>query len=129
MQVPPFLVRRFYVERSLRNTPTGFAMEAHNPIAEATLVGVGRIAIDGHEIERDAITAVRESTGERIRAGDLSPERPIRVQRGDRVTLEVEGERLEPGKHRLEIELHEQNMGIISFGMTEELREPDEGAH
>ncbi len=106
MNIPGFLARQFYVSGSLRNTTDGFQLQAQNPMGDGTLVGVGRIVVDGREIPTAAVTAHREGeVGAPIRASDVSPERPIHVRVGDRVTLHVDGLRLNPGNHRLEVEL------------------------
>lgn len=121
MQVPGFLARQFYVKGSLRNTENGFRLEAHNPMGQGTLVGVGRIAVDGRVIELAKVSAVRAGESEPIRAAELSRERPIRVDKGDRVTLLVESEPLSAGDHRLEVELEEAGIGRLSFTVSDRL--------
>ncbi|CAN5605197.1 MAG: hypothetical protein H0V12_05810 [Chloroflexi bacterium] len=123
MQIPGFLARKFYVKGSLRNTADGFALEAHNPMGDATLVGVGRIAVDGRSIDPADISATRKGDAAPIRATDLSRTNPIAVQVGDRVRLHVRGEALAPGEHRLEVELHELNIGNLRFSISDRLAE------
>ncbi len=47
---PGFIARQFYVAGSLRNTDTGWELQAQNPMGEGMLVGVGRMHVDGREI-------------------------------------------------------------------------------
>ncbi len=98
MEVPAFLARQFLVPGSLRNTRGGFSLEVQNPIADGTLVGVGRIAVDGEAIAPDAVSAVRVADPEPILARRISREHPVAVRRGDRVTL-IAGEPLTGGEH------------------------------
>src|SRR3990172_12297755 len=113
MQVPGFLARRFYVAGSLRNTETGFQLQAQNPMGAGTLVGIGRLSVDDHPIPVEAVSAVRDGDPTPLHATDVSPRRPIRVAVGDRVTLFVAGQTLAPGRHRLDVELYELNMGRL----------------
>lgn len=121
MDVPGFLVRQFYVKGSLRNSERGFELQARNPMGDGALVGVGRLAVDGQPIAADAVRALREGDATPIQASEVSPQQPIRVRKGDRVTLLVDGPRLEPGEHRLEVELDELNMGRLRFSVRDRL--------
>jgi len=123
VEVPSFLARQFYVAGSLRNTPSGFRLEARNPLGAGTLVGIGRIAVDGHAIAPEAVAALREGDAEPIRASDVSRFRPIKVAVGDRVTLIVDGEPLAAGQHRLEVELFELNLGALRFAISDPVAE------
>lgn len=121
MDVPGFLVRQFYVKGSLRNSAGGFELQARNPVGEGALVGVGRLAIDGQVISPESVRALREGDDAPIQASEVSLQRPIRVRQGDRVTLLVEGPRLERGEHRLEVELDELNLGRLRFSVRDRL--------
>jgi hypothetical protein len=121
VQIPGFLARQFYVSGSLRNTVDGFRLEAQNPMGDGTLVGIGRIAVDGTDIPVDAITAHRDGDADAIAATAVSRATPIAVRKGDRVTLHVRGEALAPGDHRLEVELHERDLGTLRFSLTDQL--------
>ena len=121
MQVPGFLARRFYVAGSLRNTPTGFRLQAQNPMGAGTLVGIGRLDVDGRAIPVEAVSAVRDGDATPLHAKEVSPRNPIRVAVGDRITLFVEGQGLAAGRHRLEVELYEVNMGRLRFSITDDL--------
>ena len=83
MNVPGFLARRFYVSGSLRNTPTGFLLQAQNPMGAGTLVGIGRLDVDGRAIPVEAVSAVRDGDATPLHAKDVSPRNPIRVAVGN----------------------------------------------
>lgn len=121
MNVPGFLVSQFYVKGSLRNTPEGFALQARNPMGDGALVGVGSLSVDGRPIPAAAVSARREGDDAPIRASDVDAQRPIAVRQGDRVTLHVDGPRLPPGEHRLEVELFERNIGQLRFSVKDRL--------
>ena len=122
MNIPGFLARQFYVSGSLRNTDTGWELQAHNPMGDGTLVGVGKIKVDGTDIPVEAVSARRTTETAPIRAVDVTRQRPVSVFRGDRVTLAVEGKPLTAGDHRLDVELFELNLGRLSFSIKDKVR-------
>lgn len=119
MNIPGFLARQFYVAGSLRNTDSGFELQAQNPMGNGILVGVGTMRVDGRDIQPETVTAQRTGDPEAIRAQDVSRERPVSVYKGDRVTLAVAGEQLSPGEHVLDVTLDELNLGRLSFSITD----------
>ena len=69
-----------------------------------TLVGIGRLSVDGSQIGVEAVSMVRHGDATLLQAADVPPRRPIRVAVGDRITLFVDGLTLAPGRHRLDVE-------------------------
>lgn len=119
MDVPGFLAKQFYVAGSLRNTPTGFRLEARNPMGNGTLVGIGRLAVDGQAIQASAVSALRADDPTPIQAASVDKFHPIRVQKGDHVALLVAGAPLAPGQHKLEVELYEVNLGLLRLAISD----------
>jgi hypothetical protein len=122
LKVPGFLVRQFYVVGSLRNSDSGFTLQARNPLGDGTLVGVGKVTVDGVEIPSGRVTAIRESDSRVFHASQVSRTAPIDVRQGDRVRLTVDGGRLAPGTHTLEVELTELNLGQLHLAITDRVR-------
>lgn len=121
MNVPGFIARQFYISGSLRNNDDGFQLEAHNPLGNGTLIGVGRLRVDGRDIEPARVSARRPGDDTPIRATDVSTTNPIQVRQGDRVLLRVAGEPLAAGRHELEVELVEVNLGRLAFTISDSL--------
>jgi hypothetical protein len=121
VNIPGFLARQFYVAGSLRNTATGWELQAQNPMGAGTLVGVGRMHVDGREIPAETVTAQRSGDETPIRATDVSATRPVSVFKGDSVTLHVEGVPLAAGEHQLDVELFELNLGRLSFSISDQV--------
>ena len=119
MQVPGFIARQFYVQGSLRNTPDGFQLEAQNPMGDGTLVGIGSISVDGVAVALETVSALRQGDAEPIAAAALTRYAPIRVKKGDRVTLSVRGPQLGVGDHKLEVELYERDLGALRLSVTD----------
>jgi hypothetical protein len=121
MRVPGFLVRQIYVAGSLRNHGTGFSLQARNSIGDGWLDGIGSITVDGQPIPIADISATREGDPTAYRAIDVRPETPVLFRRGDVVTFWIAGWVLDPGDHKLEVELHERQLGDLSLGFNERL--------
>ncbi len=121
MNIPGFLARQFYVAGSLRNNESGWELQAQNPMGAGTLVGIGKLRVDGRDIAAESVTAQRSGDPEPIRAQNVSRTNPVSVFKGDHVTLHVDGEPLTAGEHRLEVELYEINMGRLSFSITDRI--------
>jgi hypothetical protein len=121
VDVPGFLAKQFYVAGSLRNTPTGFRLEARNPMGSGTLVGIGRLAVDGQTIAAGDVSALRADDPTPIQAASVDRFHPIRVQKGDHVALLVAGAPLAAGQHRLEVELYEVNLGLLRLAISDDV--------
>ena len=122
MRVPGFLVRQFHVGGSLRSEGDGFSIQARNPLGDGTLVKIGRISVDGHEVEPEDVTATRDGEDVLHRAADISSRSPVTFRKGDVVTFHVAGHRLVPGRHRFEIEVFELNMGRLHLAFDDTLQ-------
>jgi hypothetical protein len=125
VRVPEFLVRQFYVPGSLRNETGGFCLQATNPIGDGTLVGIGRISVDGRVVDPAAVSATRAGDGTRHRAADVTRRSPVAFRRGDVVTFHVAGPPLAPGSHAFEVEVFELNMGRLLLALTDTI-DPDQ---
>ncbi len=119
MRIPGFIARQFYVAGSLRNTDTGFQLQAQNPMGAGVLVSVGPLRVDGRAIDPATVTAMRPGDSTPMSANEVSQTNPVHVAKGDHVTLHVDGQHLASGEHHLEVELAELNLGALSFAISD----------
>ena len=122
MRVPDFLVRQFYVKGSLQPEGDGFRLQARTGMGDGTLVGIGRVVMDGQAIDPSAITASRVGDDAVHRAADVSRRAPVSFKRGDVVTFHITGHPLAPGEHRFEVEIYELNMGLLQLALKDTVR-------
>ena len=122
MRVPEFLVRQFYVSGSLRHEGDGFQLQARNGMGDGTLVGIGKVVVDGTAIDPSAISATRSGDDIVHRAVDVSRTAPVSFSRGDVVTFHISGYRLTPGEHRFEVEIFERNLGSVQLALKDTVR-------
>jgi hypothetical protein len=124
VRVPGFVLRQLYVQGSLRNEPGGFSLQARNPLGDGTLVRIGRIRVDDQDIAAEEVSARRDGDPTIYRAADVSPTSPVRFRRGDVVTFQVAGWQLDPGEHKLELEVDEVNLGNVSLTIRDRVEAP-----
>ncbi len=122
MRVPDFLVRQFYVKGSLQPAGDGFRLQARNGMGDGTLVGIGRVTMDGQAIDPAAISAQLVGSDTVHQAADVSRRSPVSFSRGDVVTFHIAGHQLTPGEHRFEVEIYELNLGLLQLALTDTVR-------
>ncbi len=123
MRVPDFLVRQFYVSGSLQHEGDGFRLQARNGMGDGTLVGIGRVSVDGTVIDPSAISATLAGDDAVHRAADVSRLAPVAFSRGDVVTFHIAGNRLSPGEHRFDVEIFELNLGSVQLALKDTVRD------
>lgn len=112
--IPTFLLKKLYVKGSFKNTAKGFRLALRNTLAPGTLVGVGAIQIDGHDVPREKIwIAVNDAAP--VRASDVSFDTPRVFPLNATVTFEVEDQPLTPGTHRVQIAVDTQEAGQLKI--------------
>lgn len=122
MRVPAFLVRQFYIAGSLQREGDGFSLQATNPIGDGTLVGIGRISVDGSPVDPSAVSATRAGDDVPLRAADVSRHSPVAFRKGHVVTFHVAGHALTDGDHDFEVELYELNLGRLTLALRDRVR-------
>jgi hypothetical protein len=122
MRVPDFLVRQFYVKGSLQPEGDGFRLQARNGMGDGTLVGIGRVSIDGQLIDPSAISAALVGSDVVHQAADVSRRAPVSFSRGDVVTFRIAGHPLAPGEHHFEVEIYELNLGLLQLALKDTVR-------
>ncbi len=116
--VPGFLLRRLYVKESLRNTDGGFAFELMNRLGSGYAHRMHPIVLDGRELATDAASFVLD--GEETVFADVSEENTFTLSMNRSITVKVEGERLEPGPHKIGMGFEVPGLGALKFDFTDE---------
>lgn len=122
MRVPDFLVRQFYVKGSLQSEGDGFRLQARNGMGDGTLVGIGRVTMDGQPIDPSSISAQLVGSDTVHQAAGVSRQAPVSFSRGDVVTFRIAGHALTPGEHRFEVEIYEINLGLVQLALKDTVR-------
>jgi len=122
MRVPDFLVRQFYVSGSLQQEGDGFRLQARNGIGDGTLVGIGRIVVDGKVVDPATVTATRAGEDVVHCAVDVSRAAPVSFRRGEVITFHVAAHPLALGEHRFEVEIFEKDAGSLTLSLKDVVR-------
>jgi hydroxymethylglutaryl-CoA reductase (NADPH) len=112
--VPPFLLKKLYVKGSLRNTATGFELAIQNTLAPGTIAGLVPLKVDDVEYPLEK-TGMVLPDGRKVSAADVSAASPLRFAVGDRVIIQVEGEPLPAGLHKITISPKTKEAGLLEI--------------
>ena len=116
--IPEFLLQKLYVKGSLKNTATGFELTIQNTLAPGTIVGFPSLQVDGVECPLENTSAVLPD-GSEASALNVSAESPMRFGINDKVKIEVKGQPLSPGPHKLTISAKTREAGLMQIPATD----------
>ena len=116
--IPPFVLKKLYVNGSLRAKDDGFALDLKNVIAPGTIVAFTGLELDGRAIEPTQVALVPLNGNSRS-AGEISRQGPLLFPVSATVTLRVSGETLAPGSHQLVIHVVVQEVGPINIPISD----------
>ena len=115
--VPPFLVKRLYVEGSLRNNEQGFQFELKNTLGSGYGTELMPLMLDGNELPKENTYFGLDS--EEIPFSAISNERPLTMAMNKVITILVKGTTLTEEPHQLGFNFVAQGLGKLSFEVTD----------
>ena len=125
MPIPPALLRRLYLQGSLRNRHDGFEFTLRNRLAPSTLLGLGPLTVNSRKYEGDNLLLhTRKSTRSVER---VTPEYPFDWPINADITLIGVGQPLTAGSHALTIEMRLRETGKTTLTIEDKLAEPEQG--
>jgi hypothetical protein len=117
MQVPEFLLRRLYVKGSLRNVDGGWAFDLRNSLGSGYAEQVLPLTLDGDEVPVEAARFVVD--GKSTPFNEVSAANPMTLAMNGDVTVVIDGNALEVGKHRIGMGFVVTGMGEMRFEVTD----------
>lgn len=127
MGIPRQLLRELYDFGSLHNSAAGVAFALKNRLLDAELVAIHAVAVDGEALRlADVVLCSSESSRP---ATELSQEQPLRLALRDRLTVEVNAQRLQPGQHELSMEFEVKGLGRQVLTVEDVLRDGEQATH
>jgi hydroxymethylglutaryl-CoA reductase (NADPH) len=128
MEVPSMLLKQLYDYNSLHNTGDGdVQFTVVNRLSDASLTGVGRVALDGEAVAPENIRLCT-GEGQTLAPGDVSEEEPLAfaVQQSLDVVLEGRGP-LAEGKHDLTVAFESKPFGALTLEVEDAIEgEPEQ---
>ncbi len=116
--IPPTVLKKLYVEGSLRLEDRGFAFDLKNLIAPATITEIGGLDVDGEAVDGSLVTIMPPSGNSRS-ADQISSGRPLHFPVGVVVSLHVAAEPLEPGEHELTLHVKVKEIGPLGIPISD----------
>lgn len=118
--IPPTVLKKLYVEGSLRLHEDGFGLALKNVIAPATITNVGGLEIDGERVDDSQVTFL-PAGGKPRPIKQISSERPLQFPVGVVVSLHVSDEALEPGMHHLVLHVDVKEIGSLEIPVSDRI--------
>jgi hydroxymethylglutaryl-CoA reductase (NADPH) len=116
---PPSLLAKTLVSGSLKNNVNGFEFKLKNIIDSATLVGMGPLVVDDSSFTPDALMLKVGQT--EIRGDVLTRSNSLPFRISNEALITVTGTPLQPGPHKLTIQVLTREAGRFQFSVTEPL--------
>jgi alpha-galactosidase len=123
--LPNFLLKKLYVNSSLRNTADGCAFDLRNNLNNATLTRFYGLELDGTSLQLEDVVALVSDDKPRP-VVNVSYATPVSLPVGETFTLCLQDRSLSPGMHRLRLSFRVQEVGDLEIRIADILSEDQE---
>ena len=114
------MLARLYSAGSLTPTADGVRFEVKNRLFDATLLGIGRLTVDGVDVPLEAVALLLDD-GTSVAAADVDA---LAFPMGARMSVTIRDRRLTGGPHELSVAVRADPFGDLAFHVTDHLAEP-----
>ena len=117
IKVPNFLLKRIYVQGSLRNTEDGFEFRLKNSLGSGYAYGLMPISVDG-----EILPAERSSfavDGKRIPFPLVTKENPATLAMNREAVIAIAGKTLTPGAHKFTMGFNVTGLGELNVELVD----------
>ncbi len=119
--IPAIVLKKLYVEGSLRREPGGFGFDLKNVIAPATITRMSGLEVNGKRVDDGKVLIVPPSGNSRP-IGQISPERPLCFPVGMVIRLHVSDETLGPGVHQITLHVDVKEIGSLEIPVSDRIQ-------
>ena len=119
ISVPGFLLRRLYVNGSLKNAAGGFEFELRNSLGSGYSQKVWPLKVDGDELQATRSYFIVD--GKETAFSEVSPDNTFSLEVNKTITIWTDGVALEPGVHTIEMGFDVPGIGTMKFDFTDEV--------
>lgn len=110
---PAFLLKKVYVQGSLKNFDHSFRFSLKNIIDTGTLGGIKALTVDGVEVPIASISVKTQSLEKKAEEITFRTSIPLRLNM--EATFIVDGQTLAPGEHELKLSINVLEAGKIDI--------------
>ena len=115
--VPSFILRRLYVNKSLRKTKSGFEFQLNNKLGSGYARKLLPLTLDDVELplEQCRFTV----NGQQVSFKDVSVENPFTLAMNKKTVIAVNGVNLSGGNHKIGMTFEVAGLGILKFDFND----------
>jgi hydroxymethylglutaryl-CoA reductase (NADPH) len=125
MEIPALILKQLYSLGSLTNVEGGVRFGIKNPLADASLTGVSKVAINGSEVPLDRIEA--KLNGSTILATEVDETNLIPFPLGQVIDVYAHIDSLEEGKqHQICIAFNTDPFGVLNLEVSDTISQSNE---
>jgi len=124
MFVPSMLLKQLYTFGSLENTDQGVQFAIKNRLADATFTGLLDVKIDGTSVANDRIK-LHMGDGEAYAPDEISSDQPIDFPLRRTVSIVVDVDHLDKGKHEVEVVFRSDPFGELNLKVEDSITEEE----
>lgn len=118
---PSSMLGKLFVKGSLRNTEDGFELKLKNIIDSGTVTGIGPVVVDEASYAPDTC---RMKVGDKeVRGDQITRNTPVPVRAFAEILVQVKAAPLQPGEHKVTLQVFTNEAGKLQFSVTEPLTE------
>lgn len=110
MAIPTALLRRFYVDNSLKNDNDGFSFQLINRIAPTTLVSLGPVEVDDDLYASNQLTVTSSHSRS---AADIHEGAPLFLPMRKKIRLSLTPGKLNQGHHHIVLHAVTREVGSV----------------
>ena len=126
--IPTAMLNSLYTAGSLKNTDGGVEFAIKNRLADAEVIGISGIAIDGQPVAMDHVRLDLED-GRGLAPFEISAAHPISFPLRCTVKVYVGGQALRPTSHLIELAFDTRPFGKLKLHAEDAVAEDGQGAH
>ena len=115
--VPGFLLRRLYVKRSLKATPTGLEFELKNGLGSGYAHKLWPLKVDGTAVPAESTVFILD--GEEMAFANVSKEKTFTLAMNRTIVIRADVPGFSSGPHKLEMGFDVPGLGTLSFDFTD----------
>ncbi len=119
-KIPTMLLKRLYTIGSLENNDAGFQFSVKNRLTDTALAALVNISIDGTAVDPQKIT-LGLGDGTTLVPSNFTAESPVSFPLRQILNINVKGEQLTEGKHKIKIAFEAENFGQFKFEIKDNL--------
>ena len=119
VSVPGFLLRRLYVNGSLKNAPVGFEFQLMNSLGSGYATKVWPLKLDGEEIPAGQSYFIVDDMETPF--VDVSQDNTLSLEMNKAITVWTDAAPLEPGVHKIEMGFDVPGLGSLRFDFSDEV--------